>query len=39
MIRELGSKGDGASEGPKKRRRSTSKRKRSATDAPGATGE
>jgi poly(A) polymerase len=41
MIRELGSKGDGAGEGvgPKKRRRSGSKRKRSAGDASGAAGE
>ena len=39
MIRDLGSKGDGAGEGPKKRRRSSgSKRKRSA-DASGAAGE
>jgi poly(A) polymerase len=41
MIRELGSKGDGVGEGvgPKKRRRSGSKRKRSAGDASGAAGE
>lgn len=39
MIRDLGSKGDGAGEGPKKRRRSGGKRKRSAVDASGATGE
>jgi poly(A) polymerase len=39
MIRELGSKGEGASEGPKKRRRSGTKRKRSAADASGAAGE
>ncbi|UEL22436.1 polynucleotide adenylyltransferase PcnB [Pseudomonas fluorescens] len=39
MIRDLGSKGDGAGEGPKKRRRSGGKRKRSTVDASGATGE
>jgi poly(A) polymerase len=39
MIRELGSKGDGAGEGPKKRRRSGAKRKRSAADASGTAGE
>ena len=39
MIRELGSKGDSAGEGPKKRRRSGTKRKRSSADASGAAGE
>jgi poly(A) polymerase len=39
MIRELGSKGDSTGEGPKKRRRSTSKRKRSAAEGSGAAGE
>lgn len=39
MIRDLGSKGDGEGTGPKKRRRSGTKRKRSAADASGAAGE